>query len=358
MIEKSKVIIRPMKDGEQKEIVKVGKRAFKLMEALFVGVPKLAMVADYNEKIVGSIMYKYINTKKKKVVYIVEAFVDPNYSGLGVGKLLYNKTFDYLWEQGCDVMTALVKDDNVGSWKLLMNNNFKRVSCYEIIKQLGFAGFIKQYFKTPFPFTIGMDFYMTNKENNVKEKTNTAIEIISFFLTNIILLLPLWIGFFNKNYNMFIWVLLAYVTVLSIFIGSRCIGNIISKTKGKFRINNGGSFLTLLVSFWGNAFLMNANWYPEKYEKTKIFKKKLAIPELIKWAIFIILPFISLNWISSSYWNAIGQLSTSYLFFMVIPIYPFESLGGGRIYNYNKWLWLLIFIVTILELVLVFNLTS
>lgn len=96
MIEKNKVIIRPMKDGEQKEIVKVGKRAFKLMESLFVGTPKLAMVADYNGKIVGSIMYKYINTKKKKVVYIDEAFVDPNYSGLGVGKLLYNKTFDYL----------------------------------------------------------------------------------------------------------------------------------------------------------------------------------------------------------------------------------------------------------------------
>ena len=52
MIEKNKVIIRPMKDGEQKEIVKVGKRAFKLMESLFVGTPKLAMVADYNGKIV------------------------------------------------------------------------------------------------------------------------------------------------------------------------------------------------------------------------------------------------------------------------------------------------------------------
>ena len=31
MLEKNKLIIRPMKDGEQKEIVKVGKRAFKLM---------------------------------------------------------------------------------------------------------------------------------------------------------------------------------------------------------------------------------------------------------------------------------------------------------------------------------------
>ena len=59
MVEKNEIMIRPMKDGEQKEIVRVGKRAFKLMEAWFVGTPKLAMVADYNGKIVGSIVYKY-----------------------------------------------------------------------------------------------------------------------------------------------------------------------------------------------------------------------------------------------------------------------------------------------------------
>ena len=52
MVEKNEIMIRSMKDGEQKEIVRVGKRAFKLMEAWFVGTPKLAMVADYNGKIV------------------------------------------------------------------------------------------------------------------------------------------------------------------------------------------------------------------------------------------------------------------------------------------------------------------
>lgn len=170
MLEKNKLIIRPMKDGEQKEIVKVGKRAFKLMEALFVGTPKQAMVADYNGKIAGSIMYKYFNTKTKKIAYIDEAFVDPEFSGMGIGKMLYSQTFDFLWKQGCDNMTALVKDDNVGSWKLFEDNHFKRVSCYEIIKELGIIGFIKHYIKTPFLFAVGMDFYMANKTNTVKEK--------------------------------------------------------------------------------------------------------------------------------------------------------------------------------------------
>lgn len=358
MIENNKVIIRPMKDGEQKEIVKVGKKAFKLMEALFVGTPKQAMVADYNGKIVGSIMYKYINIKKKKVVYIDEAFVDPEFSGMGIGKMLYNQTFNYLWKQGCDTMTALVKDDNVGSWKLFVDNQFKRVSCYEIIKELGIVGFIIHYLRTPFLFAVGMDFYMSNKKNTVKEKNNTAIGILSFFLANILLLIPLWIRYFNKSSNDFQWGLLGYITVLAIFIGSRYIGKLISKNNGKFRFNNGGSFLTLLLSFWGNTFPMNANWYPEKYEKTKDFRKKLAIPELIKWVVFMILPLISMIWIENPYWQTVGQLSCFYLLFTIIPIYPFESLGGGRIYKYNRKLWLVTFIMTILELIIVFNFTS
>lgn len=358
MLEKNKLIIRPMKDGEQKEIVKVGKRAFKLMEALFVGTPKQAMVADYNGKIAGSIMYKYFNTKTKKIAYIDEAFVDPEFSGMGIGKMLYSQTFDFLWKQGCDNMTALVKDDNVGSWKLFEDNHFKRVSCYEIIKELGIIGFIKHYIKTPFLFAVGMDFYMANKTNTVKEKKNNIIGVLSFFLANILLLIPLWIRYFNKNSNELLWGLLGYITILVIFLVSRYIGKLISGNNGEFRFNNGGSFLTLLLSFWGNTFPMNANWYPKKYEKTKEFRKKLAIPELIKWVVFMILPLIAMIWIKNPYWLIVGQLSCVYLLFMAIPIYPFESFGGGRIYNYNKGLWLLTFITTILELVIVFNFTS
>ena len=67
-------------------------------------------------------------------------------------------------------MTALVKDDNVASWKLFMENGFKRVGAFEVIRQAGISGALLQYLKTPVPFAVGMDFYMVMKETSVKEK--------------------------------------------------------------------------------------------------------------------------------------------------------------------------------------------
>jgi len=354
MIDESKVVIRPMRDGEEKEIVKMGRKAFQLMEALFVGAPKQAMVAEYNGTLVGSMSYKNILIANKKIAYLDQGFIDPNFAGFGIGKKLYTHTIRSLWSKGYQVVTALVKDDNIGSWKLLAANQLKRVSCYSIIKEIGVLGFIKLYCCTPFLITVGMDFYMATDMDTVNEKNHAMVELLSFFAANILLLLPLWIRVLTQNRNDFLWTFLAYITILFLFISSRYIGHCICKTKGIFRLNNGGSFLPLLLSLGGNVFLMNGNWYPENYENTNVFKRKLAIPELIKWAVFLVLPILSSMWTEIPYWNAVGKFSCVYLIFMCIPVYPFESLGGGRVYNYNKQIWLFFLFLTVLEFLFIF----
>lgn len=90
------LIIRQMKEGEQKALIKTAKRAFPFFEGLFVGTPKRAMAAEHKGKIVGGIMYKNVNAGRKNIVYIAEAFVDPGYHGKGVGKKLYAETFDFI----------------------------------------------------------------------------------------------------------------------------------------------------------------------------------------------------------------------------------------------------------------------
>lgn len=66
---------------------------------------------------------------------------------------------------------------------------------------------------------------------------------------------------------------------------------------------------------------MNHNWYPEKYEK------ELSIAQI-------------------------------YLIFIIIPLYPFKSLRAGRIYIYNKKLWLSTFIISIIDLIIMFTIIS
>ncbi|NBK93465.1 GNAT family N-acetyltransferase [bacterium 1XD21-13] len=343
----SKVTIRPMRDGEQKEIQRIGKRAFQFVEALFVGRPKRAMAAEYEGKLVGGILYKEFNAHKKRIAYIDEAFVDPDYQGLGIGKKLYTKTFEALWEQNYQVLTALVKDDNAGSWKPFWDNGFRRVSVYRIIKEIGVTGFLKHYLFTPYLIAVGMDFYMCNRENTVEEKVNAPLQLFFYFFLNLLLLFPLWSRWHHRDAGGFLWNFLAYGSLLALFIGSRYLGKLISGNGGKFRFNQGGSFLLPVLGFFGNVFFMNANWYPEHYENTDDFRKRLAIPEIIKWFLFALLPWTAL--LPGPYCQALGRLASPFLIFMMIPFYPFEIFGGGRIYRYKKWLWLIMFIIAIAE---------
>lgn len=342
------ILIREMKDSEQQAVSKVGRRAFPFFEALFVGKPKRAIVAEMNGKIVGGIIYKYCNSNGKKIAYIDEAFVDPEVHGRGVGKQLYAETFRFLWDQGADGITALVKDDNVASWKLFLDNGFKRVSHAEIIRQLGAAGFLQQCLHTPFLFAVGMDFYMTMKEVPVKEKRSCFPQLAAFLLTNLLLLFPLWIHFFQKSAGGWLVSAGAYLTVLLLLLGTRYFGTLFSKERWKFRFNNGGCLITLLLSIWGNTFPMNANWYPEHYRNNSVFRRNLAIPEMIKWAVFLLLPWLAFT--PDLYLRAIAQISCYYLVYMMIPLYPFEAMGAGRIYRFNKKLWLVGAAITAAEL--------
>ena len=347
------VVIREMKEEERKAVIKVGRKAFEVIEALFIGKPKQAMVAEYEGKIVGGIIYEYLNAGQKKIAYIAEAFVDPDYHGFGIGGKLYQGTFQFLWKQGCDAITALVKNDNVGSWKLFLNNGFKRVSLPEIVRQLTPAGALRQYLQTPFCIAMGMDFYMVTREAEEKEKAKGLPQLLTFLVSNLLLLLPLWMQLFRKSRGEMLSVVLAYITILVLYILPRMMGPLLGGGKWHFRLNNGGSLLTLLLSIWSNTVPINANWYPEKYENAKEFRRMLAIPEICKWFIFCMLPFLTLT--ASPYLQAVAGFSRYYLFFSCIPLYPFESMGAGRIYRYSKVIWLVTAVIGWVEFFVIFQ---
>lgn len=91
------IIVRDMEVNEAAEVYKIGKRAFTGLESLFVGKPKLALVAVKDEKIVGAILYKFFQCDGKKIGYVDYAFIDPDYHNQGVGGILYKAATDFLW---------------------------------------------------------------------------------------------------------------------------------------------------------------------------------------------------------------------------------------------------------------------
>lgn len=112
------VTVRPMRAEEARDVRKMGRRAFAGLESLWVSKPGQALVAVREDKIVGAVLYKLMNAGGKKIAYVDYAFVDPDYHNQGIGGSLYRAATEFLWALGPDALTAIVKDDNVGSWSL------------------------------------------------------------------------------------------------------------------------------------------------------------------------------------------------------------------------------------------------
>lgn len=333
------VNIRKMQKQEAQEVKRIAQRAFGIVERWFVNTPKEAMVAEVDGKIVGGIIIKYITARGKKIAYFDEAFIDPIYQGRGIGRQLYKETTTYLWEQKCDALSALVKDDNVGSWKLFLNNGFSQITIREGICQLGILPMLLQYFTTPFWLGNGMEFYLAAREGEVEaKKVKTGQQIGLFMTVNLILMLlpALW------NSVSFLLFISSYLALLSGGILFGYIGTLFSKRAWRYRLNSGGAALVFLINLIG-IYPMVGNWYPDKYEDTKTFKKDMGISALCEWLFILAVTSGALifqkNYIFCS---CLVQVGISLLIYHILIFYPFEIYGGRRVYLWSKRMYVLL----------------
>lgn len=326
--------IRKMEPSEAALVKKLAKKSFVGIEQFFVSTPKEAMVALKDNKIVGGIMIKYIITKDQKIGYIDTAFIVPEYQGKGIGGILYEKTVQYLWGQGCTGLSALVKDDNVGSWQLFLNNGFSQTSIAEGVGKLGFLPMLKQYFLTPFFIANGMEFYLTVKNKEVKPKKSGSIAQIGLYLlVNAVLMLFALV----QGETYFLDFLGAYTALLLGRTLFGYVGTLFSKQKWKFRLNSAGAVIVAFINLIGGLFPMIGNWYPAKYENTDAFRKAAGITALCEWCFMLVLTISAIMFQSSfTFLPLFISLGKVYLLYYILAVYPFESYGGRRIYLWNK----------------------
>lgn len=331
------ITIRQMRAGEEPLIQKMGRRAFVGMEALFVSKPKAALVAEYNGIPVGAVLYKFYQCGGQKVGYIDYAFIDPNYHGQGVGNVLYKAAVDFLWAEGCDAVTALVKDDNVGSWGLLLKNGFTRVSILSLIRQFGLGGFLMQYLMTPFCFGVGMDYYVAVRQGTcLSGKEGGARQLGSYFLVNLLFVFSM-VAMGAKHPAGIIGV---YAFLLAGGMTFAFLGTKLSRRDWTFRLCNGGALIGVFLLFGGSLFPMVGRWYPIRYEKTAEFRRDMGISALAEW-LFVLLATATavFSGAASTLLRILIQMGTSFLIFRVIPLYPFESYGGLRVFKWSKWVY-------------------
>ena len=338
------VVIREMKSDEANRVQQLGRKAFGIVEGLFIPRPKEAIVATIDDQIVGGIIVRYLVTKDKKIGYFEDAFIDPDYQGQGIGSKLYKGTTEYLWSQGCDALSGLVKDDNVGSWQLFLNNQIKRTTFGEGVRKLGFVAMLKQYFMTPFFIANGMEFYLAVKGQETEEKkVKTSHQMSLYLLFNILLLLPA----LCLSTQSTITFIAAYLTLLVGGMIAGYLGTLLSKRKWKFRVNTCGGVMVALINLSG-VYPLCGNWYPEVYENTTSFKRDMGHQALCEWLFIIIITVISDIWgKDSQYIQGLVHMGEIFLIYRVLNFYPFEFFGAKRVYSWRKEAYFLLSLISL-----------
>lgn len=346
------IIVRHMKDSEAAEVYKIGKRAFTGLESLFFGKPKLALVAVKDEKIVGAILYKFFQSGGKKIGYVDYAFIAPDFHNQGVGGILYKAATECLWEQGCDMLTALVKDDNVGSWWLFLKNGFSRVSLPDMVRQFGFTGMLKHYFGTPFGFGIGMEYYVALQTQACpSDKGGSTKQVASYLLANLFLFFFILL----HNHESIGAVFTAYIILLAGGIMAGYAGTLFTKRKWCYRLTNGGLLTCILANFFGGVYPLIGNWYPEHYENTDGFRRDMGINALAGWIFVLALSALSVLGICQTVFSQyVGQIGSLFLLYRVMAFYPFESFGGRRVYCWKRRLHVLMAALSLAVVVAVY----
>lgn len=346
------ITVRKMEPSEAQEVKRIAKRAFAVgIERFFVSNPKEAMVAVVDDKIVGGIIIKYHQYAGSKIGYFDAAFVDPAYHGKGIGSILYEKTTEYLWEQGCTVLSAIVKDDNVGSWKLFLNNGFNRSSLIEAVRQLGLWATILHYFTTPLFASNGMELYLAVKNVDVKSKNSGSMAQIGLYLLANALLFLFSLFSHPQDFPLYF---AAYLTLLAGGVVFGYVGTLFSKKQWRYRLNSGGAAMVAFISFIGGVYPMIGNWYPKKYENVKELKKDMGVTALCEWIFILVVTAIAfLLQPTYIFCKCLAYMGSVFLLNKIITFYPFESYGGQRVYQWNKAVYVVLTVVSALLIVFI-----
>jgi len=321
---------------EAEEAVKVARKAFGIIGYATIRKPKYGLVAIAYDKIVGGVFYFTKNSGAKKIGVVSFLFTDPNFQGHGIAGKLLDECIATLWAEDCDGLISYVQDDNVGSWAAFEKRGFVKTTLQKSMKALGASTAIKSQvlFTETFVFCVGADFYMALPDKEATKKYERRdIGIVQIGLSLLINLLMLSLIIIRASAPLM--AIISIVLVLAGIITVGWIGTWFTGYKWRFRLTQGGFLITPVLTLLNTIFPLIGNWYPVKYENTPKFRRTMAFNSILVW-LFLLGIMISNMFVNSLILEGMQNISAFFLLYRCIPIHPFSSYGSERVYNWNK----------------------
>jgi hypothetical protein len=245
-------------------------------------------------------------------------------------------------KEACNGYSALVRDDNVGSWKMFTNRGLQRATLVDLISKFGVLDMFKLTFKTPMNIATGMDLYLKLEQKVFSvERKDSSLQIFKYLIFSALLLLPTLIYDFGRGFQ----VIGAILSILGIRMIFGYMGTKLSNENWYFRVCEGGYIIPFVVSLLGGIFLISGNWYPKVYRKAPDFKRSLGLTALAQWISLLFISLLAVTQLGQiEFIKTMAKLAGIFMLISIVPFYPLASFGGVRIFNWNKGL----YVVTVL----------
>ena len=329
----SDVLIREMVPGEEKELYRMAKRSFTPVERLGASKPQMALVATVSGEVAGGLFLKVFKGHRgRKIGYFDLAFVNREFRGKGAGSLLYAAGKQKLLAEGCDIVTAMVRDDNVASWGLLLKNGFSIASFARYFKLFGILDGLMLWLQTIVCFACGMDFWVSKQA----EKLQTKKELPVFFLLNALLLVPWLVRLLVSNPAQLLPAFGAMVCVMAAGVVAGGLGCLLAGRRWRFRLVRGGILLSLLLFTLGTFFPVLGRWYPARYEATPGFRRAMGVQATVEWCVYLLLFVAASLFFDGLFWHVVRSGLFCLLLYHILAFYPLAHFGGGRVWAWNK----------------------
>lgn len=347
------VIIREMKSEDKKSVNVVMRKSFPFLARIFFYFTKDMYVAEVNGEITGGVFLKTFNVKKDiKAGLVAWIFCSPDFKGLGLGQKLINRGIEFLEEEGCDYIFSTVEGDNTSSSKLFSNRGFVRLSPLEQFRLFGLRIFYI-WFKTLHTFDIGY-FLWTKGRDKLDRKNESFLlgkTVLISTLTAIIMFLRLRFGL---NIGVIVSTLLIFILVYGLRILSMFVVARLQGLKTRYKMWESGLLLNLFISLaFGGLVPSPGSLYPRDESWTyRENKKELGIMALVSSILLISVLYILKIVLHynifpdlRNYINISRSITLALIIIDIsIPFFPLSSFNGRRIWNWNRIIWLMLFI--------------
>lgn len=333
---------REMQKEEATQILKLGKSSFGLTEQLMMGKPKHAILALLGDEVVGAAAYQIVSCHGGDSAAFIELmFVKKGHEGKGIGNAMYRHVTADLKERSCNSVIAMVRDDNVASWKAFENAGYSRMTFIQMTRALGILGAVRIWLTSLLCIGVGHELWSTLPP----EPSASGRQMLFYALLVLVGSLPA-LRFSFSGY------LTSIAGILILLCGSVIGGGIaatVSKRKWIFRATRGGLLISWIVAGLGGLYPVVGRFYPLKYEHSPEFKRSMGIEALMEWIVpagilAVTYPLRGQAVILDS----MISFAPGILLYHAVPVFPFGSYGGTRIWEWNKVFSIVLLMISII----------